>query len=124
MKTLALAAVLAASAAGFAAAAQSAILGPLDQAANAMLSAAGVPNREASRVVPIVSTGGATAGYAQIVGPASRVSATRAVVSISTTAPNGWRIDALVPVRAIDRTSGAMQREYGVAVDAIVRGAE
>lgn len=124
MKMFALAAVLAALTAGFAAAAQAETLAPVDQAVNAMLTAAGVANREASRVVPIVSAGGATTGYAQVVGPQARVASTRAVVMISSTSPNGWRIDTLVPVRVVSRTGGAMHREYGVAVDALVHGGE
>lgn len=120
MKMLVLAAALALLTAGFAAGAQSEILAPLDQAVNAMLGAAGVPNRDATRVVPIVGSGGETAGYAQIVGPRAQVAATRAVVKISTAAPNGWTIDAFVPVSTVSRSSGAMHRQYGVAVDAIV----
>ncbi len=122
MKVLVLAAAVAAFAGGFAAAQQSELLAPLDQAVNALMSAAGVSNHDASRVVPIVVAGGATAGFAQIVGPQARVAATRAVVKISTTSPNGWTIDALVPVTTISRTSGSMHRQYGVAVDAIVNG--
>lgn len=124
MKILVLAGALAAFAAGFASAQQSEILAPLDQAVNAVLSAAGVPNRDATRVVPVVTSGGAQAGYAQIVGPQARVAATRAVVKISTSAPNGWTFDTLVPVSVVKRGSGAMHREYGVAVDALVRGGE
>lgn len=122
MKAVVLTVVLAALAAGFAAASRREILAPLDQAVNAMLSAAMVPNREATRVVPVESTGGAVTGYAQIVGAQARVAATRAVIEISTTSPNGWTIDALVPVTSVSRTSGAMRRQYGVAVDALVNG--
>jgi len=124
MKIVVLAVALAACAAGFASAQQSEILAPLDQAVNAVLSAAGVPNRDATRVVPIVTAGGAQAGYAQIVGPKAEVTATRAVVKISTTAPNGWTFDTLVPVSVVKRGSGQMHREYGVAVDALVREGE
>ena len=124
MKIVVLAAVLTAFAAGFAPAAPGELLAPLDQAVNAVLSAAGVPNRDATRVVPIVTSGGAAAGYAQIVGPQAKVAATRAVVKISTTAANGWTFDTLVPVSTVSRSSGAMRREYGVAVDALVRAGE
>lgn len=122
MKVVVLAVALAAFAAGFAAAQQREILAPLDQAVNAMLSAAGTPNREATRVVPIVS-GTATAGYAQIAGPKARVAATRAVMKISTTSASGWTIDALIPVTVVSRNGGAIHRQYGVSVDAIVNGA-
>lgn len=124
MKSIVLAAVLAAFAGGFAAAQQSEILAPLDQAVNTMLSAAGVPNHDASRVVPVVSTGGIASGYAQIVGSQARVAATRAVVKISTAAPNGWTITTLVPVSVVSRSNGTMHRVYGVAVDALVGGGQ
>ncbi len=120
MKVVLLAAVVAAFVAGTAAAQQSEILGPIDGAVNALLGAAGVANREASRVVPIVGAGGTAEGYAQIIGAQSRVAATRAVVKLSANAPNGWRIDTLVPVTAISRAGGTLHREYGVAVDAVV----
>ena len=74
MKTVVLSVALAAFAAGLGAAQQSEILAPLNTAVDAMLSAAGVPNRDAARVVPIVAAGGATVGYAQIVGPQDRKS--------------------------------------------------
>lgn len=122
MKTLVLTIAVVLLTAGLAVAAQSEILAPLDQAVNAMFDAAGAPNRDATRVVPIVSSGGQTAGYAQIVGPRAQVAATRAVVKISTASANGWTIDAFVPVSTVSRSSGAMHREYGVAVDAIVNG--
>jgi hypothetical protein len=122
MKIAVLAAVLAVFAAAVASAQQSEILVPLDQAVNAVLSAAGVSNRDATRVVPIVTAGGVTAGYAQVAGPQARVAATRAVVKVSTTAPNGWTIDALVPVSVVSRNGGTMHRVYGVGVDALVHG--
>jgi hypothetical protein len=124
MKVAVLAVALGAFAAGFASAQQSEILAPLDQAVNAVLSASGIPNHDATRVVPVVTAGGAEAGFAQIVGPQARVAATRAVVKISTTAPNGWTFDTLVPVSVVKRGSGQMHREYGVAVDALVRAGE
>lgn len=122
MKILVLAVALAAFAAGFAAAQQSELLAPMNEAVDAMLTAAGVPNREAARVVPVVGVGGVRAGFAQIVGSQPRVAAVRAVLRISATSPNGWTIDSLVPVSTVSRASGAMHRVYGVAVDALVNG--
>jgi len=124
MKLVICAALVAAFAAGAAPAAQGELLEPLDQGVNAMLTAAGVPNRDATRVVPVVTSGGASAGYAQIIGPQAKVAATRAVVRISATTANGWTFETLVPVRSVNRSSGAMSREYGVAVDALVHGGE
>ena len=124
MKTVLFAAALAASTAGIAAAGQSEILAPLDRAVNALLTAAAVPNREETRVVPIVEAGGATSGYAQIVGTHAALAATRAVVDVSRATPGAGTIELLIPVSTVKRSNGTMQREYGVAVDAIVRGGQ
>ena len=121
MKAVLIVALLVACAAGESRA-QNELLAPVNEAVNAMFEAAGVPNRDATRVVPIVAQSGLTTGYAQITGAQARVNATRAVLSISTVSPNGWSINALVPVTTISRTSGAIHREYGVAVDAVVNG--
>lgn len=121
MKIAVFALVLSLFAAGISSAAQSEILSPLDGAVNAMLGALQAPNRDATRVVPVFGPGGVTRGYAQIVGPQSKVAATHAVAMISTTSPNGWTIDTLIPVSTIARDGTAMHREYGVAVDALVR---
>jgi hypothetical protein len=112
---------LAVCAAAIAGAQQSAILAPLDQAVNAVLSAAGASNRDATRVVPVVTAEGAVAGYAQIVGSQGRVAATRAVLNVSTSTPHGWSIETLVPVSTVSRDGRMMHRVYGVAVDALVR---
>ncbi|HEY9181440.1 MAG TPA: hypothetical protein VIO32_12025 [Candidatus Baltobacteraceae bacterium] len=114
--------VLALSTALVASAAPAEILAPIDTAVNAMFQAAGAPNRGATRVVPIVSEGGVTSGYAQVTGTPARVNGTRAVLKITTTSPNGWTIEALVPVISIGRADGTIHRAYGVAVDAIVNG--
>jgi hypothetical protein len=122
MKVFALTMLLAAAAAALAFGRQNELLTPLDQAVNAMLDAAGTPNRGISRVVPIVRSGGVPGGYAQIIGDRAAVAHTRAVLEISTAVPSGWSIDALIPVTTISRTSGTIHRSYGVAVDAIVNG--
>lgn len=102
--------------------AQNELLAPVDDAINAALNAAGAPNRDTTRVVPLVSASGVTRGYAQIVGARSRVAAARAVIQISSVAPNGWTMDMLVPVTTVGRTGGSIHRAYGVAVDAVVSG--
>lgn len=119
MKVAIIAALLAAFAFGFAAAQQSELLGPLNTGVNALFEAAGVPNRGAGKVVPIVTSGGAPAGYAQIVGTQTAVNATKAVVQVSTSYGGAWSISALIPVTAIAR-SGGMHRAPGVAVDAVI----
>jgi hypothetical protein len=115
-----IAALLAAFAAGYASAQQPELLGALNTGVNALLEASGVPTRAAARVVPIVSTGGAPAGYAQIVGPGAAVRATKAVISLQTLAANAGTIVALIPVSSVNRKNGALQRVSGVAVDAVI----
>lgn len=119
MKVAILSVLLVSFAAAVACARPREILAPLNQAVNAMLGAAGAANRETSRVVPVESAGGLVAGYAQIIGPRMQVLATRAVIKVSVIAPNGWKIDALIPVSSVSRSGVSMHREYGVAIDAI-----
>lgn len=107
---------------GFAVARQHEVTLPIDAAVNAMLAAAGAPNHQATRVVPIENSGGLVSGYAQIVGTRSSVAATRAVVRISAPPASGWTVDAYIPVTGIDRHSGTIHRQYGVAIDALVKG--
>lgn len=117
MKVAFIAAVLAAFAFGLGVAQQSALLEPLNTGVNTLLQAAGVPNRGAARVVPVVSETGGTRGYAQIVGPEKAVRETKAVVALQ--APGGTaNITALIPVTSVK--SGAMNRANGVAVDAVI----
>lgn len=106
-------------AAGAARAAHSPLLGPLNDAANALLSAAGVSQTQASAVVPVTGSGGEARGYAQVAGPESRVREVRAVLEIESPQTARWRITALVPVSSVTR-SGTSRRVPGVAVDALV----
>jgi spore maturation protein SpmB len=119
MKVALIAAVLAAFAFGFGIAQQSALLEPLNTGVNSLLEAAGVPNRTAARVVPIVAAGGGTRGYAQIVGPENAVRQTKAIVALQAQGGTA-NITALIPVTSVDRKSGAMKRANGVAVDAVI----
>jgi hypothetical protein len=120
MKVAFAAALLAAFAGGFAAAQQPALLDPLNTGVNALLQAAGVGNAGASKVVPIVNQAGMTSGYAQIVGATNAVNATKAVVQLQTQFGASWSVTALVPVTSVKRSSGAMHRAPGVAVDAVI----
>ena len=91
----------------------------LNTAANAVFDAAGAPNREATKVVPVVSAAGSVHGFAQVTGSAKAVAATAAVVEISSATT--WSITAFVPVTSMPDASGAFHREYGVAVDALIQ---
>jgi hypothetical protein len=120
MKVAFIVALLAAFAGGFAAAQQTELLGPLNTGVNTLLQAAGVGNSASSRVVPIVTPGGTLTGYAQVVGTPSAVNATKAVVQLHTEYGGAWSISALVPVSSVARTSGAMHRVSGAAIDAVI----
>ena len=99
---------------------QSQVTGALNTAVNAMLDAAGSGNRQATKVVPIVTEGGGNAGFAQIVGSGSAVSRTNAVVEIARPAPGAGAISALIPVSAVDTAGGTFHRVYGVGIDALI----
>lgn len=90
----------------------------LNTGANAVFEAAGAPNRDATKIVPVVAQGGGSRGYAQITGPAQALKSTAAVVEINTA--TAWSITAFIPVSKIDASSGTFHRVYGVAVDALV----
>jgi hypothetical protein len=102
------------------AAAQNEMLSPMSTAVNALMEAAGVPNAQANRVVPIVTSGGATVGYAQIIGPQRGVDAVKAVVQIQAPGTGPWSVAALVPVTKVDRGTGTMTRAAGVGIDGLV----
>jgi hypothetical protein len=120
MKVATVFALLVALTGALAAAQESAALEPLNTGVNAMLQAAGAPNRAAARVVPIVSSGGGINGYAQIIGPQGAVRATKAVLMLQTVAGGAGTITALIPVTSVTRTNGAVHRADGVAVDAVI----
>jgi hypothetical protein len=119
MKVAVTTAILAAFLCGFAAAQQSELLGPLNTGVNALLQAAGVANREASRVVPIVDSVGVSNGFAQIVGTQRNVNAVKAVLAVETHGGETWSITGFVPVTSVNR-GGTPHRAYGVAIDAVI----
>jgi hypothetical protein len=119
MKVIAMIAILTALLASVAGAQQSELLEPLNTGVNALLEAAGAPNRLANRVVPIVTSGGANVGMAQIVGPQSSIDATRAVLEVRSAFGSAWNVQALIPVTSVGR-NGAIHRQYGVGVDAVI----
>jgi hypothetical protein len=120
MKRAILTAILAVSLAAYALAQQNVMLAPLDSGVNALLQAAGAPNTTATKIVPIVTSGGAKAGFAQVIGRQSTVDQTRAVVEIRTQFGGAWDVQALLPVTAVS-AGGTIHRAPGVAVDAVIR---
>jgi hypothetical protein len=121
MKTVLVAAILTALLAAYAIAQENAMLAPLDTGVNALLQAAGVPNQSATKVVPIVTSGGAKAGFAQIAGTRENVEHTHAVVELRSQFGGTWQVRALVPVTSVS-PGGTIHRRYGVTVDAVING--
>jgi hypothetical protein len=100
----------------------SAIARPLNEFINGALAKDGIGNREATKVVPILSVGDGTyIGAAQVVGSQSAVSSTKAILALRTHFgfAGNWEIEGLVPVNSLAVTSGA-QRVYGVGLDAVI----
>lgn len=95
---------------------------PLNNFINELLYKNGVPNREASKVVPILSVGDGTyIGAAQVVGSQPNVDATKAVLAVRSHFGGGgsWDVSALIPVNSLN-TTGGLHRQYGVGLDAVI----
>jgi hypothetical protein len=91
---------------------------------SAMNKIVGDPNREAgskTKVVPIVSVGqGASAGAAQVSGPARAVDTVKAVAQVEGNVRIGasLRLRALIPVSTKSATN--IKRVYGVGVTGLI----
>jgi hypothetical protein len=98
-----------------------AIAGPLNQFINSAMLANNVANRDATKVVPIVTVGSATyVGAAQVTGPAAEVDKVKAVGEFAAEWNNGvWHVNALVPVDNLNVLHG-FKRVYGVGIDAVI----
>jgi hypothetical protein len=100
----------------------SAIAKPLNQFIDGALAKNGIGNREATKVVPILSVGDGTyIGAAQVVGSQNAVNSTKAILALRTHFgfAGNWEIEGLVPVNSLSVTNGA-QRVYGVGLDAVI----
>lgn len=76
----------------------------LNDAVNAALQGQGLSPRDATKVVPIVTTGGvAYGGMAQVEGPAAAVARVRAVFSYKGAYGGGaWTLQTLVPIDSLE----------------------
>lgn len=95
--------------------------GELDKFINTIFANRGVPNRDATKVVPILTFGqGVEAGACQVSGPAEAVAQVEAVLAVAATFDKGKRfnIQALVPTTSLNPTR--LDRVYGVGVSAII----
>lgn len=86
------------------------------------------PNRDKTKVVPILSVGvgiasnnpGSYIGAAQVQGPAAAVNKVQAVAQIEGSLFSAVRVKGLVPVDSLNPIAGNLHRVYGVGVTAIV----
>lgn len=99
-----------------------AIARPLNGFINSLMDGKGVGNRDATKVVPILTLGSGTyIGAAQVVGSQAAVNHTQAVVSFrGSFAGDAWNASALVPVSSLNVGSGSIARVYDVGVDAVI----
>lgn len=98
-----------------------ALAGPLNDFINTVMMNHGTPNRDTTKVVPIVTVGqGIEVGAAQVSGTKDLVDKVKNVVSVTTTFDKGKRsqVQALIP----NSSSNPLQlyRVYGVGITAIV----
>jgi len=78
-------------------------------------------NRQATKVVPIVSIGsGIYAGAAQVIGDEADVQRVEAVAQLELNLPGKARAKVLIPVDKVSFNPAEMQRVYGVGVSAVI----
>lgn len=93
----------------------------MNNAINTMLMNRKWENRQATRVVPIVSIGtGAYAGAAQVIGDEEEVKKVEAVAQIELNLPGKARAKVLIPVDKVSFNVTELQRVYGVGVSAVI----
>ncbi|MCS7264558.1 MAG: hypothetical protein NZ805_06980 [Armatimonadetes bacterium] len=78
-------------------------------------------NRQATKVVPIVSIGsGAYVGAAQVIGDEEAVNKVEAVAQIELNLPGRARAKVLIPVDKVSLNVTEIQRVYDVGVSAVI----
>lgn len=78
-------------------------------------------NKQATKVVPIVSIGsGAYVGAAQVIGDEESVKKVEAVAQIELNLPGEARAKVLIPVDKVSLNITEMQRVYNVGVSAVI----
>lgn len=78
-------------------------------------------NRQATKVVPIVSIGsGAYVGAAQVIGEEEAVKKVEAVAQIELNLPGRARAKVLIPVDKVSLNVTEIQRVYDVGVSAVI----
>ncbi|RCK81327.1 MAG: hypothetical protein OZSIB_2196 [Candidatus Ozemobacter sibiricus] len=95
--------------------------GALNDFINTLLLNKGAANREATKVVPILTLGqGIEAGACQVSGPPDAVAKVQVVLAIAATFDKGKRfnIQALIPSASLNPAK--LDRVYGVGITAII----
>ncbi len=93
----------------------------MNNAINTVLMNRKWENRQATKVVPIVSIGsGAYVGAAQVIGDEDEVKKVEAVAQIELNLPGRARAKALVPVDKVSLNVTELQRVYGVGISAVI----
>ncbi|MCS7192496.1 MAG: hypothetical protein NZ937_05905 [Armatimonadetes bacterium] len=78
-------------------------------------------NKQATKVVPIVSIGsGAYVGAAQVIGDEEAIKKVEAVAQIELNLPGEARAKVLIPVDKVSLNITEMQRVYNVGVSAVI----
>ncbi len=93
--------------------------GELNKFINGVFQNKGAANRDATKVVPILTFGqGIEAGACQVLGPADAVKTVEVVFAVAATLDKGHRfnVQALIP----SSTMKGINRVYGVGVSAII----
>jgi hypothetical protein len=99
----------------------------INSAINTLMLNNQAANREATKVVPILSVavgvsapGGSYIGAAQVQGPKASVDKVQAVAQIEGAFSDIVRLRGLVPVDSLNPLPGNLHRVYGVGVTALV----
>jgi hypothetical protein len=97
-------------------------MGPeLDKFINSILSSKGAQNREATRVVPVITFGDSTAvGAVQITGDKDLIKKVRHVIAYEDKLHSKYRVKVYIPSSHSNPLK--LDRVYGVSVTAIIEG--
>lgn len=97
------------------------LAGPLNDFINTLMMNNGAANRDATKVVPIITVGqGVEVGAAQVSGPEAQVKAVKAVIAINATFDKGRRLEVRALIPSGSKNPLQLQRVYGVGVTAII----
>lgn len=95
------------------------LAGPINSFINTLLANKGVPNKEATKVVPILTIGAkGHIGAAQVNGPEELIAKVKAVIQYEDSFQGKIRVKALIPGDSANPVK--FGRVYGVGITAII----